>query len=240
LRRILWVEENACNVELMYSCLAHEFDIAWFKTFAEGHAAFAASRFDDLVVLKSIAANDSALDFCDFLRKQPMSKNIPVIFIAERRESAEVLRAFEVGADDFMVMPFDPLELKARIRARFKRQQPLAHDLFWKADLRMSLGTQRAVLTDANGEHDLQLTPNEFKILFYLASFQDQTISRKQILEEVWGSNLHVVERTVDKHVCSLRRKLGTRSHYIASVMGIGYRFKIVPDMSLAMQASIN
>jgi len=179
---------------------------------------------------------NDAFQLCQFLRARPGLYSLPVFFVSGLRETALVVRAFQSGADDFVTIPFAPEEFLARIEARFKRlnAQPPVHDLFWKADLRFSLGTQRVVCTDAEGEHDLELTPNEFKILYLLARNEGQVLSRPMILSEVWGENLHVVERTVDKHVCSLRRKMGARSHYVASVPGTGYCFN--PNMTMRTQ----
>lgn len=79
---------------------------------------------------------------------------------------------------------------------------------------------------DTGTERDLALTPNEFKILYFLAKNEGRTLTRTEILREVWGENLHVVERTVDKHICSLRRKMASVSQYVASVPGEGYLFR--------------
>jgi DNA-binding response OmpR family regulator len=94
-----------------------------------------------------------------------------------------------------------------------------------KADLVFSVAVQRVAQILDGREKDLELTPNEFKILYHLVRNEGYTVSRAQILSEVWGENLHVVERTVDKHICSLRRKMGSTAHYVASVPGEGYMF---------------
>lgn len=118
-----------------------------------------------------------------------------IIYLASFVDTAMTVRAFESGGDDLVRVPFEPEELLARVEARFKRLrlQPIVHDLFWKADLRFSLGRQRVVCTDSSGERDLELTPNEFRILYLLARNEGLTLSRQVILDEVWGESLHVV-----------------------------------------------
>ncbi|MES2856591.1 MAG: response regulator transcription factor, partial [Bdellovibrionota bacterium] len=150
-------------------------------------------------------------------------------FVTGRKETQDLVQGFAVGGDDYIVKPFHPEELKVRIEARFKRVDTkpavINHDQYWTADLRFAIGRQKVTHTSDGRDRELDLTPNEFKILYFLAKNEGRVISRAEVLREVWGENLHVIERTVDKHICSLRRKMGAAAHYVASVPGEGYQF---------------
>ncbi len=171
----------------------------------------------------------SGLAFGEEIRATSRWSRVPLIYLSQQHETTRLVRAFEVGADDVICLPVLPMELRARVGARLRLlgHQLVVHDLFWQADLRFSLATQRITYTESNGEFDLDLTPNEFKILYLLARQAGQTLTRHRILSEIWGENLHVIERTVDKHICSMRRKMGPRAHYVASVPGAGYCFNV-------------
>jgi len=149
--------------------------------------------------------------------------------VTGRSETSDVVQGFAAGADDYIQKPFKPEELRARVDARLKRAKAQSvkstPDKFEKADLRFSVGLQRVSQVVNGTEQPFELTPNEFKILYYLARSEGKTLSRADILKEVWGEHLHVIERTVDKHVCALRRKMGSAGRYVASVAGEGYRF---------------
>lgn len=185
----------------------------------------------DLVFIDSVAGDtdDPALEVIKAIRGHAKGSAAQLIFLSQVNDTDLLVQAFERGIDDFLVYPFAPEELRARVEARFRRlrDMPVAHDLFWCGDLRFSLATQRVVYTDADEERNIELTPNEFKILYLLARNEGKILSRQSILQNVWGNNLHVVERTVDKHICSLRRKMGGRARYVCSVPGSGYSFDV-------------
>jgi DNA-binding response OmpR family regulator len=215
------------TLSLITRALSKDYQIMECLSRADAQDCLQRHPVDVVIIDLGIDCNEDGFAFCGDLRKEARWDSLPVIFLSSVRDTRVTVRAFEVGGDDLVHVPFAPEELSVRIEAKFKRlrMQPVVHDLFWKADLRFSLGTQRVVCTDAGGERDLELTPNEFKILYFLARHEETILNRQAILHEVWGENLHVIERTIDKHICSLRRKLGDRAHYVASVPGSGYVF---------------
>ena len=227
MRQALLIEDSAEYQLLIRVALAESFQVHCAVDSIEAAAAIATKNFDLILIDVGLPGRDG-LSICEDLRCDSRLQSVPILFVTGRRETADLVQGFAVGADDYIVKPFHPEELRARVEARVNRAKssPLNHDHFWKADLRFSIGRQRVTRTSADLERDLDLTPNEFKILFHLAKSEGRTLSRSEILREVWGENLHVVERTVDKHICSLRRKLGAVAHYVASIPGEGYIFK--------------
>ena len=204
----------------------------------EALQALQQSEFDLILLDVGLPGRDG-LSLCEELRRDPRWQTIPILFVTGRNEASDVVQGFAAGADDYVRKPFFPEELRARVEARLKRTgSMIARDHFWKADLHFSGGRQRVAFRTLGVERDLELTPNEFKILYFLAKHDGRSKSRAEILKEVWGENLHVVERTVDKHVCSLRRKMGDAAGHVLSVPGEGYMFRSVPQASPGMPQS--
>lgn len=197
-------------------------------------------HFDIILIDVGLPGRDG-LSLCEDLRRNPRLRATPILFVTGRTASTDLVQGFAVGADDYIAKPFHPDELRARVLARIERARigeadatenaatsGSIQDTFWKANLHFLVGRQTVMVSEPeHGPRDLSLTPNEFKILYHLVKNEAKTLSRNEILREVWGENLHVVERTVDKHICSLRRKLGSASVFVASVPGQGYMFRL-------------
>lgn len=227
MRQALLIEDSPEYQLLVRVALAERFNVTVTSSADEAQRALGGTEFDLILIDVGLPGKDG-LALCQELRRDPRLQSTPILFVTGRRDPQDLVQGFEVGADDYIYKPFHPDELKARIEARFKRAQGAAtqKDHFWKADLRFAIGKQRVTHTAGGTDRELDLTPNEFRILYHLAKNEGRTLSRAEILREVWGENLHVVERTVDKHICSLRRKMGPAAHYIASVPGSGYQFR--------------
>lgn len=238
MRQALLIEDSPEYQLLIRVALADKFNVVCAGHADEAMSALANQNFDIILLDVGLPGKDG-LTLCQDLRKDPRLENVPMIFVTGRNETTDLVQGFQVGADDYINKPFHPDELRARVEARFKKSNPVqTQDHFWRADLRFSIGRQRVTQTSAERERELDLTPNEFKILYHLAKHEGETLSRANILREVWGENLHVVERTVDKHICSLRRKLGSAANYVASVPGKGYRFRGVKEERFANSGS--
>lgn len=230
LRQVLLIEDSPEYQLIVRVALADRFNVVCATDSTQALQAVAMQKFD-LILLDVGLPGKDGLSLCQELRKDPRVANLPIVFVTGRRETQDLVQGFEVGGDDYIVKPFHPEELKVRIEARFKRADATAaavnHDQYWKADLRFAIGRQRVTHTADGKDRELDLTPNEFKILYFLAKSDGRVVSRSEILREVWGENLHVIERTVDKHICSLRRKMGPAAQYVASVPGEGYQFRM-------------
>lgn len=233
MRKALLIEDAKEYQAIVRATLIDRFDVVFAETADQAMKALMNEKFDLLLIDVGLPGRDG-LSLCQELRSDPRLQNTPILLVTGRNETADVVLGFEAGADDYIQKPFRPEELRARIEARLKRTSSIVAgaaqaagtpDQFTKSGLRFSVGLQRVAHVEAGGERELDLTPNEFKILYFLARNDGRTLTRGDILKEVWGEKLHVVERTVDKHVCALRRKLGSAGRYVASVSGEGYRF---------------
>jgi DNA-binding response OmpR family regulator len=228
-QKVLLIEDAPDYQKIVTACLGDRFAVQCAQTAEEAIKFLANESFEIILIDVGLPGRDG-LSLCQELREDPRLITTPILMVTGRNETNDVVQGFAAGADDYIHKPFKPEELRARVEARLRRAKAQngkvsTTDRFERADLRFSVGLQRVSQVVNGSELPLELTPNEFKILYYLARSDGKTLSRVDILKEVWGENLHVIERTVDKHVCALRRKMGSAGRYVASVPGEGYRF---------------
>ncbi len=194
-------------------------------TAVNGKDALAAARHEhpDLVVLDLNLPGMDGLDVCRQLRRESA---VPIIMLTARVDETDRLIGLELGADDYIVKPFSPRELVARVRAVLRRVQggmgPA--NIIRAGDLEIDLQGHRVVRNDET----LRLTPLEFNLLALLAQHPGQTFSRERIMERLHGYSHDGYDRSIDAHIKNLRRKLEPNPSepiYILTVYGIGYQF---------------
>ncbi len=221
--RILVVDDEPKIVKLARDYLAR----SGFQVLSagDGPAALASARRDhpDLIVLDLNLPGMDGLDVCRALRRE---SDVPIIMLTARADETDRLIGLELGADDYIVKPFSPRELVARVRAVLRRAQGEVHKpgLLQIGDLEIDLAGHRVTL---NGT-PLHLTPNEFKLLATLARHPGQTLTRAQLLDQLHGVAYDGYDRSIDAHIKNLRRKLEqdpADPQFILTVYGIGYRF---------------
>ncbi|WNM56545.1 response regulator [Candidatus Nitrospira allomarina] len=185
----------------------------------------ARERTPDLMVLDLMLPGVDGLEVCRKLRKDPKTSSIAIIMLTAKAEEVDRIVGLEMGADDYMVKPFSPRELLARVKAVLRRGQ--GQDM----PALKRIGT----LEVDEGKHQVtvdgtvvELTVKEFDLLCALMRANGRVLNREQILETVWGySNAVDIEsRTVDVHIRRLREKLGSECPRIVTVKGVGYRFE--------------
>jgi two-component system alkaline phosphatase synthesis response regulator PhoP len=183
-----------------------------------------AERFD-LILLDLMLPGVDGLDVCKTLKKDEKTSLVPVIMLTAKGEESDIVTGLELGADDYIVKPFSPKILVARIKTVLRRktaapvdeEQPiLIHDLSIHPGRREVLVKKKPV----------ELTNMEFRVLHFLAGRPGWVFSRYQIVEGVRGDNYPVTDRSVDVLIVGLRKKLGEAGAFIETVRGVGYRFK--------------
>jgi DNA-binding response OmpR family regulator len=197
----------------------------------EGHIVFEAG--DGMEAVRLCHDNDFDLVVMDImmprldgfsaLKEIRRTKDIPAIMLSARGEEYDKLFGFEVGADDYVVKPFSPKELMARINAIIgrdkgrNRRSPLKFK-----GLEVDLDA-RDVFVDGV---KVELTPKEYELLVYLATNKNRALSREQLLREIWGYDFFGDDRTIDTHIKMLRSNIGPYREYIVTLRGIGYKFE--------------
>lgn len=179
----------------------------------------------DLLLLEVNIQDGSGFEFCVELRNNSRSKHLPIIFLTSKSDTMDKVMGFSVGADDYVLKPFDPMELKARIIARLRAKDENSDDHFVKSHIKFDRSRIRAYFIEGSAEKDLKLTPLEFKILYQLAANAGKVFSRQQLLREVNEPQIHVSSDNIYTHICAIRRKLGPRRDYVECLPRVGYRF---------------
>mgnify|MGYP000880644611 CR=1 FL=1 len=192
---------------------------------SDGITALAMARHEkpDLIVLDLMLPGMDGLDVCRSLRRE---SDVPVIMLTARSEEADRLIGLELGADDYIVKPFSPRELVARVRSLLRRAQGTVKqpDMIRCGDLLIDMDGHRVLRA---GEA-VQLTRLEFNILAILAQRPGQTFTRAQLLDRLFGVAYAGIDRSIDAHVKNLRRKLEANPaepRYVLTVYGVGYKF---------------
>ncbi len=193
-------------------------------TAADGNSALAMARREkpDLIVLDLLLPGMDGREVCRILRAE---SDVPIIMLTALSEESDQIVGLEIGADDYIVKPFSPRALVARVRALLRRVQGgvKAPAVIRVGDLEIDSERYTVTLKGA----PLQLTPSEFDLLALLARHPGQTMTRQGLMDDLYGGAASSVDRSVDSHVKNLRRKLASASdtHLIETVYGVGYRF---------------
>lgn len=222
---ILLVEDAKDYQILVKETLSKIATVRIASTLQEARSELSREKFD-LMILDLQLPDGNGMEFFSQLQGAAAAGEVPVIFLTAQAESAMQVTAFSLGADDYIIKPLRPLEFRARVEAKLKKieNQKKVEPMLTRGDLRIDLGTQRASVVAAGESRELDLTGREFRLLYHLARNEGTVFSREQLISAVWGTGVHVLDRTVDTHVYTLRKKLGSHSHYIESEVGMGYR----------------
>jgi DNA-binding response OmpR family regulator len=153
--------------------------------------------------------------------------DIPILMLTARGETSQKLKGFQLGTDDYLVKPFEPLELVARVKALLKRYRIEASQTIQIGRLIMD----RKTYTVVDDGESLTLPLKEFELLFKLAGYPGRTFSREQLIEDIWGYDFHGNDRTLDVHISRLRERFPESMHSfkITTIRGLGYRLELNP-----------
>lgn len=224
-RSILVVEHDPATRDLVAGNLRHAgYNVIYASGFAEAEEVARATR--PAVALFDWTPGTPGLTFARQLRADERTAQMSMIIVSERSSEHDRVAALESGADDYITKPFFVRELLARIKAVLRRRAPqLADDVVTMRGLKFEPAARRVT---AEGR-DVQLRNTEFRLLHFFMTHPQRTYSRCQLLDEVWGNETFVEERTVDVHVRRLRRALAPSRHdaVIETVRGVGYRFQL-------------
>jgi two-component system phosphate regulon response regulator PhoB len=184
---------------------------------------YARDRDPDLVLTELVLSDITGLSLCRRLREDPSTAAIPVVVMSAYADEMDRIISFELGVDDFVPKPFSTRELAARLRAILRRPSRRAvTDAAAQPQLDVD---PEAVDTVAIGDQVVQATPRELQILAELIRQGGRVVTREELIRRIWSPQAPATERTVDAHIKSLRRKLGSARSCIRTVRGVGYRY---------------
>jgi two-component system phosphate regulon response regulator PhoB len=222
---ILVVEDEPAIQELIAVNLEHAGHQVLRAANVSEAEALVREVLPDLVLLDWMLPGPPGVSFARQLRADQRTKESPIIMLTARAQEQDTIAGLESGADDYVTKPFSPRELLARIKAVMRRRAPqLTDDVVEIEDLKLDPVAHRV---SAPGGH-IDLGPTEFRMLHFFMTHPERVYSRAQLLDEVWGDNVFVEERTVDVHIRRLRQALEPTEHdsLVETVRGTGYRFR--------------
>ena len=183
----------------------------------------------DLILLDWMMPGTSGIELLRRLRRDEI--NVPVIMLTAKVEEASKISGLDSGADDYIAKPFSPRELVSRVKAILRRtSEESIKEVIFAGALKLDQLNRRVKI----GDTLISLGPTEYKLLQFFLTHQDRVYTRDQILDNVWGRNVYLDERTVDVHIRRLRKAISIAGHenYVQTVRGAGYRFSIQLDKS--------
>ena len=182
----------------------------------------------DLILLDWMMPGVSGIDFAGRIRREG-NHQIGIIMVTAKDDESDLIRGLDVGADDYIKKPFSTKELISRMNAVLRRlsSDSIANDVVSAGKITIDTNQHRVLIDSKN----VDLSPTEFRLLHFLLSHPDRVFGRDQLLDNVWGDQVYVEDRTVDVHIRRLRKVLKPYEcdEYINTVRGVGYRFSLQP-----------
>ena len=224
-RKVLIVEDEASIRKMIAFNLSRAgFDVDEAADCAAARNRIADGR-PDLVLVDWMLPDASGLELTRALRREEASRELPIIMLTARTEERDKVTGLEGGADDYITKPFSARELVARINAVLRRTGGATEDVLETGHLRLDPISHRV----RAGDDEVSLGPTEYRLLKFLMENQERVFTRGQLLDQVWGRNVYVEERTVDVHVRRLRQALEPHGadRYLQTVRGAGYRLSV-------------
>lgn len=222
--KILLVEDEAPIREMLgYTLMKEGYTFREAADVEEARPLIADDR-PDLLLLDWMLPGMNGVDYARRIRNNPDTRDIPIIMLTARGEETDKVRGLDTGADDYITKPFSTRELLARIRAVMRRTKNMdAEGIISVKGLALDPETFRVTVD----EKIVEISPTEFRLLHFFITHPERVYTRGQLLDQVWGQNVYVEERTVDVHIRRLRKTLEpyNYSHLIQTVRSVGYRF---------------
>lgn len=222
--KILLVEDEAPIREMLgYTLMKEGYTFREAADVEEARPLLADDR-PDLLLLDWMLPGMNGVDYARRIRNNPDTRDIPIIMLTARGEEADKVRGLDTGADDYITKPFSTRELLARIRAVMRRTKNTdVEGIISVKGLALDPETFRVTVD----EKIVEISPTEFRLLHFFITHPERVYTRGQLLDQVWGQNVYVEERTVDVHIRRLRKTLEpyNYSHLIQTVRSVGYRF---------------
>jgi DNA-binding response OmpR family regulator len=226
--RILVVDDEKDIVDILKYNLEkeNEFEVI---TALDGREALdiAVTEKPSLIILDIMMPGMNGFDVCKRLKAEPTTSKIPVIFLTAKENEIDEIIGLELGADDYIQKPISPRKVTARVKSVIRRTYT-EPDTMVKADgyikfKNLEIDTiAHCVKID---DEEIFFPKKEFQLLHFLLSNRGKVLSRDVLLNQIWGENIYVVDRTIDVHVAKVREKLGKYSGYLETIKGLGYRF---------------
>jgi len=226
--RILAIEDAPDIQLLIRGALGASYDVVISETIEQARGALANNPFD-LILLDLGLPDGDGMRFFAELKATGKLANLPVFIVTGSNSIQEKTIGFQLGIEDYIVKPFDPLEMKLRVEARIKKgiDNAQSANSISIGNLNIDLASHHIRIQLENETRTVELSSKEFGILTFLARVPNKIKSREQIIEAVWGNGIHLSDRTIDSHVSRLRKKLLGTNVRLEAVTQVGYRIAL-------------
>lgn len=219
--KILLIEDNVELCGALVKILSPDHEVTVVHNVSDAKVSVQKTEFA-LILMDLGLPDGNGFQLCSFFKSQASTRETPILILSGNDHSDSRVAALDLGADDFVAKPFQKEELLARVRARLRAANKNAIGPFLN-DSR----SHRMFIREQDSSRDLQLTPFEYRLLNLLTQKPGQPITREQMIKECAGSEHDISDRTIDLHICSLRKKIGKQYNYIRTVYGTGYILQI-------------
>ncbi len=216
-------DEQAIQDVIAYNLRREGYEVLLAGHGSEGLALIQSKR-PALVILDLMLPGIDGLSICQQLRADPKTRSIPLMILSAKEEESDIVIGLSLGADDYLAKPFSPREMLARVKALLRRantSRSVSDDYIQVGPLAIDFSRFEAKLSG----QPLKLTATEFKLLAELAGHPGRALTREHLLNRAVGDAVVVVDRNIDVHIRSVRKKLGDQAGIIETVRGLGYRF---------------
>jgi two-component system alkaline phosphatase synthesis response regulator PhoP len=221
-KKILIADDEPDILEIIqYNLVKEGYEVITAK---DGDDALAKAKFSkpDLIILDIMMPKKSGIEVCEILRSQPAFKDVLIIFLTALNDEATHIKGLETGADDYVSKPISPKVLVSRVNALFRRVSKEPEGKVLKIE-NLTIDPDRYEVIV--GENNITLAKKEFELLYLLASRPGRVFLRNEILNQVWGNDVIVGDRTIDVHIRKVRQKLDLDC--ITTIKGVGYKFDL-------------
>ena len=222
--KVLIVDDEESIRELLkYNLEKAGFKVKVARDGAQG-VEIAQKFIPDLVLLDIMMPVMDGVEACRRLREMKELQKTFIVFLTARSEEYSEVAGFDVGADDYITKPIKPRALISRINALFRRESKVSDkqdDIIQMGDITID----RTSYTIKRDDKEITLPKKEFELLYYLAQHPNKVFSRDELLQKIWGSDVYVIDRTVDVHIRKVREKIG--DDFIVTVKGVGYKLSL-------------
>jgi two-component system alkaline phosphatase synthesis response regulator PhoP len=228
MKKILLVDDEQDIIEfLKYNLELENFEVI---VGANGEEALAKlSENPDLIILDIMMPKMDGFETCKRIREQKQFENTPVIFLTAKAGEANEIRGLELGASDYIQKPISPKKLIARVKSNLRKSEIFSNNKNGPVKIKYGPIDINKEKYEVFIDGQKKVFPRkEFEVLYFLVNNPGKVFGREVLLKEIWGSDVYVVDRTVDVHVRKIREKLGDYSEFIETVKGVGYRLKSV------------
>jgi two-component system alkaline phosphatase synthesis response regulator PhoP len=227
-KKILVVDDEKDIVDILKYNLEkeHEFDV--LAAYNGKEALELVESHPDLILLDIMMPELNGFEVCKQLKQNPATSKIPVIFLTAKENEIDEILGLELGADDYIHKPLSPRKVIARVKSVIRRSNVEAErntkidEVIKFKNLEVDSITHSVKIN----KKEIFFPKKEFQLLHFLIANRGRVFSREILLNQIWGENIYVVDRTVDVHVAKVREKLGEYNDYIETIKGLGYRFK--------------